>query len=206
MPSAQTRNQSLDVLRCIAVLLVLGFHFPRYFLLARAGWIGVDLFFVLSGFLISGLLFQEYKATGRISFRRFFIRRGLKIWPPFYTFIAATAAIFLYSRSPVPWRAFLVSSLFLQNYLHDSPIIAGGVFVHLWSLAVEEHFYVLLPLLFIVLLKCNPGPDPFRSLPAIFGSIAGGCLLLRFIALRQAALPWATYRSTITRFILCEWL
>jgi peptidoglycan/LPS O-acetylase OafA/YrhL len=53
---------------------------------AHHGWIGVDLFFVLSGFLISGLLFNEYKARSSISFKRFFIRRGLKIYPAFYLF------------------------------------------------------------------------------------------------------------------------
>jgi peptidoglycan/LPS O-acetylase OafA/YrhL len=76
-----TRNQSLDVLRALAVLLVMGRHFPYYALWGRVGWIGVDLFFVLSGFLISGLLFQEYKRTGMIDFWRFMFRRGLKIWP-----------------------------------------------------------------------------------------------------------------------------
>ncbi len=57
------------------------------------GWIGVDLFFVLSGFLVSGLLFQEYQATRRIQPGRFLLRRGLKIYPQFYFFIAATLAI-----------------------------------------------------------------------------------------------------------------
>ena len=59
MSNASNRNQSLDVLRCIAILLVVGFHLPYYDYWGRFGWIGVDLFFVLSGFLISGLLFQE---------------------------------------------------------------------------------------------------------------------------------------------------
>jgi peptidoglycan/LPS O-acetylase OafA/YrhL len=72
------RNQSLDVLRCAAVLLTVGFHFPYYGIWGRIGWIGVDLFFVLSGFLISGLLFQEHKDTGSVNFKRFILRRGLK--------------------------------------------------------------------------------------------------------------------------------
>ena len=75
-----SRNQSLDVLRGIAILLVLGRHFNYFPLWRQAGWIGVDLFFVLSGFLISGLLFQEYKNTGKLDVRRFILRRGLKIW------------------------------------------------------------------------------------------------------------------------------
>src|ERR1043165_9002825 len=82
-----SRNQSLDVLRGVAVLLVIGCHLHYYRLWAKGGWCGVDLFFVLSGFLVSGLLFQEYKNTGTIQFRRFILRRGMKIWPAFYVFL-----------------------------------------------------------------------------------------------------------------------
>src|ERR1700758_1823216 len=99
MAKPSTRNESLDVLRCIAVLLVLGFHFPYYALWGRLGWIGVDLFFVLSGFLISGLLFQEYKATESINLLRFLIRRGLKIYPSFYLLIVSAGILSLFLRS-----------------------------------------------------------------------------------------------------------
>ena len=63
------RNQSLDVLRCVAILLVLGRHLDYYPLWSKIGWIGVDLFFVLSGFLVSGLLFHEFKEHDRNSIR-----------------------------------------------------------------------------------------------------------------------------------------
>jgi peptidoglycan/LPS O-acetylase OafA/YrhL len=81
------RNQSLDVLRAIAVFGVLGDHAPYYAIWARAGGYGVDLFFVLSGFLISGLLFQEYKSSGGLRIRRFLIRRGFKIWPSYHRLV-----------------------------------------------------------------------------------------------------------------------
>ena len=83
MSAPSQRNESLDVLRCVAVLLVVGYHMPYYRLWGRIGWIGVDLFFVLSGFLISGLLFREFRDTGSIDVKRFLIRRGLKIYPSF---------------------------------------------------------------------------------------------------------------------------
>src|ERR1051326_6606848 len=86
------RNQSLDVLRALAVFLTMGIHFPVFATLHRAGWIGVDLFFVLSGYLISGLLFQEFHDTGGIRIGRFILRRGFKIWPPFYALILGTMA------------------------------------------------------------------------------------------------------------------
>src|SRR5580700_3805244 len=97
------RLASLDSLRAVAILLVVGGHMPHIDLpngdvllglithyWQEGGWIGVDLFFVLSGFLIGGLLFREYRQYGAISFGRFFIRRGLKIYPPFFAMIAVT--------------------------------------------------------------------------------------------------------------------
>ena len=183
------RNQSLDVLRCIAVLLVLGCHLPYYRLWARAGWIGVDLFFVLSGFLISGLLFEDYKAHGQIDWKRFLIRRGFKIWPPFYVFLFLTA---LLMHGGMPLQGFLACASFLQNYLARSPIVASGVFVHLWSLAVEEHFYVLLPAL-LVLLAARKVRDPFRAVPYIFAGLSAICLVLRVLTVRAGGQVWMTH-------------
>ena len=87
------RNKRLDFLRGMAIVLVLLFHSH----LSNAGWVGVDLFFVLSGFLISGLLFDEYKRRASISFKRFFIRRGFKIYPAYYVFLLVA----LLARIPV---------------------------------------------------------------------------------------------------------
>ena len=82
-PFTGMRTQQIDALRAIAVLLVLGRHSDFFFLWTRAGWVGVDLFFVLSGFLISGLLYSEYKRTRGIKIVNFYARRGLKIYPAF---------------------------------------------------------------------------------------------------------------------------
>jgi peptidoglycan/LPS O-acetylase OafA/YrhL len=75
------RDKRLDVLRCVAILLVLFHHSAVLPSISQMGYVGVDMFFVLSGFLISGLLYREYQKRGAISFKRFFIRRGLKIYP-----------------------------------------------------------------------------------------------------------------------------
>jgi peptidoglycan/LPS O-acetylase OafA/YrhL len=141
-----TRNQSLDVLRALAVLLVMGRHFPYYALWGRVGWVGVDLFFVLSGFLISGLLFQEYKRTGMIDFWRFTFRRGLKIWPPLYVFLMATATAVLLSHQAFPRGLFAAAAGFYMNYflsagVHNAVPTTSYLVTHTWSLAVEEHFY-----------------------------------------------------------------
>src|SRR5829696_1301944 len=99
------RIKQLDLFRTAAILLVIAYHYgpavpPLPLGLERLlgavvhrGWMGVDLFFVISGFLIAGLLFSEFKSHGEIDLKRFFIRRGLKIYPAFYVLIFATVAV-----------------------------------------------------------------------------------------------------------------
>jgi peptidoglycan/LPS O-acetylase OafA/YrhL len=103
------RNKRLDILRCVAILLVIFYHGGVVKYLSPSGWMGVDLFFVLSGFLISGLLFSEYRKNGSIQFKRFFVRRGFKIYPAFYSFVAFIALIELYRHHFSP----------LHRYLHE---------------------------------------------------------------------------------------
>src|SRR4029077_9866179 len=99
----------------VAVLLVFGVHFPYYGIL-QAGWIGLDLFFVLSGFLISGVLFKDYEDHGRIRLKRFMFRRVMKIWPPLYLFLGAIALFVWYDAHSLP-RSFVASAPFYRNYL-----------------------------------------------------------------------------------------
>ncbi len=166
---ARGRNQQIDVLRGVAILLVLGRHHPYYGLWHRAGWIGVDLFFVLSGFLISGLLFAEYKSLGEINFRRFFIRRGFKIYPAYYCFLLLTL--------PVSLREIKVSDLtFMQSYF-------PGFWRHTWSLSIEEHFYLALPLMLILSYKLMPKLR-FAWIPYAFPCLVAACLFMR---VRQGA-------------------
>src|SRR5215471_16328047 len=100
------RNQSLDALRGIAVILVILCHYSQALGLGSAilevGGCGVDLFFVLSGFLISGLLFAEFEKTRDINVKRFLIRRAFKIYPPFYSLLAVTALFFLIFVKSIP--------------------------------------------------------------------------------------------------------
>jgi peptidoglycan/LPS O-acetylase OafA/YrhL len=176
-----TRNQSLDVLRCIAVLLVLGFHVPYYKVWSTAGWIGVDLFFVLSGFLVSSLLFREYKETGSIGFRRFILRRGLKIWPPFYALLGAMVFLLILSPGPFPTGGVLANALFVQNYFFSPSKWHLGLLGHSWSLGVEEHFYLLLPLILMALIALRRrSVDPFSSIPTLFVAISATCLAFRY--------------------------
>jgi peptidoglycan/LPS O-acetylase OafA/YrhL len=160
------------MLRGIAVMMVVIYHYQFNGVSnSRVGWAGVDLFFVLSGFLISGLLFRELKVTGTLDLKRFLIRRGLKIYPAFYAFLVAMALLTAISwHQHFPWRIFLTAGLFVQNYSHDSALLLK----HTWSLAIEEHFYLLLAALFAFLL-----PKRIHAIPFIWVGLMLGCLALR---------------------------
>jgi peptidoglycan/LPS O-acetylase OafA/YrhL len=173
------RNINLDALRGIAVLLVLGRHFECFLLWTKIGWAGVDLFFVLSGFLISGLLFREWKEHGKINIKLFYIRRGLKIYPAFYALLAVTlaadAAGFHLSTFPVTPASIIAEVAFIQNYF-------PGFWGHTWSLAVEEHFYLALPLI-LLFWHAKPGTctNPFCGLPKLFAVVACTDVIIRLL-------------------------
>lgn len=152
------RLHGLDHLRTLAITLVFLFHYqiamfghPAWLEeVAQFGWIGVDLFFVLSGFLISSQLFMEISAVKGISLRNFFAKRFFRILPAFWL----TTALYFFVPSfhereslPSPLR-FLT---FTQNF--GLNISKTGTFSHAWSLCVEEHFYLLFPLLVLALLR-----------------------------------------------------
>ncbi|MEP2025705.1 MAG: acyltransferase [Reichenbachiella sp.] len=145
----KTRNKGLDILRAVAIILVLFRHSNSDNFVQHFGWLGVDLFFVLSGFLISNLLFEEYKATKRIDIKRFFAKRAFKIFPPFYFFLLTTLTVsYLVSGESYSWNQIAAEFFYVQNYW-------SGIWLHTWSLAVEEHFYLLFGLLVVILTKRN---------------------------------------------------
>jgi peptidoglycan/LPS O-acetylase OafA/YrhL len=166
------RNKRLDVLRCVAVLLVIGRHTRTAIWIQDTGWVGVDLFFVLSGFLISGLLFVEYKERGSINVTRFYFRRGLKLYPAFYILLAITFTVSKVFGSGRGGWAYLSEMFYVQNY---GPSVWG----HTWSLAVEEHFYFALPLLLLLLIRLSKSDRPFRAIPPIFLVVCIVCIISR---------------------------
>ena len=185
-----SRNRPIDVLRALAIMLVLGRHmdpcppevnlylntFTEFWY--RIGGIGVDLFFVLSGFLVSSLLFRESLTHSRISITRFLIRRGLKIYPSFYVFILFTILYRKFQLEyPIYLNSLLGELLFLQNYI-------GNLWGYTWTLAVEEHFYLFLVLLLYWFNRRDvkyQHRTPFVELPQVAIAIFIGCLLLRLI-------------------------
>jgi peptidoglycan/LPS O-acetylase OafA/YrhL len=184
----QSRLLTLDVLRVVAVLLVIGHHVrlptdahPLLRAWHRGGWVGVDLFFVLSGFLVSGLLFREHLKYGTIRVGRFLLRRGLKIYPAFYCFLLATLVV-LHFRTGDPAATRITGEvLFVQNYL-------GGVWNHTWSLAVEEHFYLGIALLAVAFAGRRRG-NPFGGMVVVLLGLAGVALACR---IGRSTLPYSS--------------
>jgi peptidoglycan/LPS O-acetylase OafA/YrhL len=146
-----THIPSLDGLRAIAIALVF---------LSHAGL--REVFFFLSGYLITTLLRREWAAAGRISLRQFYLRRVVRIFPPLYLSLALASVVTLIGLLPavLTWKAFAAQALFFANYYkiywagHGMP---PGMLV-LWSLAVEEHFYLGFPLLYIAMQRWRVAP------------------------------------------------
>lgn len=193
-PPRDRRRLDLDVVRGVAILLALGWHFSRKpsgnaVLDALQwpgrvfGWAGVDLFFVLSGFLLGQLVLREQARTGRFDGRRFTVRRALKLWPVLYLFLAVHTVV-----GPEPWTSYLwQNALHVQNY-------AGTSLSHLWSLAVEEHFYLALALLFPL---CARRRGSLRLLVSVLLGVLVTALLLRVVGVvagvSDVRLQWRTH-------------
>jgi peptidoglycan/LPS O-acetylase OafA/YrhL len=140
---APGRIHNLDSLRAVAVLLVMVFHYR----LLAVGWIGVWIFFVISGFLISRILL-DYKTRYGLGdyLGLFYLRRALRIFPIYYLYIGLWSVIALVAFMPKDF-AFLPLVTYTFNFVKWSPSYDGSrIFSHLWSLAVEEQFYLVYPL------------------------------------------------------------
>ena len=146
--------RGLDGLRAIAVLVVMTYHFAPEATRAVPGDLGVTLFFVLSGFLITWLLRKEWNRTAGISFRRFYLRRTLRIFPAYYVFLAFTGALMLALHRSWPHGQGWAAALYVEDYYGATHLGGGSSSIaHTWSLAVEEQFYLLWPLCFLALAK-----------------------------------------------------
>ncbi len=161
----------------------------RLLLLIPPGMHGVDIFFVLSGFLVSGLFFQELKRTGTVSIGRFLIRRGFKIYPAFWTLIAVTVLIQFVQVGHTDLKKLLAELFFVQNYVI-------GLWQHTWTLAVEEHFYFLLALMFFFLKRSagRSGAWNLKIVPRVVDVVILLCFAAKsvtwFFGLSRTDLRW----------------
>jgi peptidoglycan/LPS O-acetylase OafA/YrhL len=197
------RLLGLDVLRFVAVTLVICRHLvvkgdswvSGILKVAQTGGaIGVDIFFVLSGFLVSGLLFREYQKDGSVKLKRFLIRRGWKIYPPLWALVIFSLLIWYFGGwTGFAKRKLLGEALFLQNYI-------SGLWFNTWSLGVEEHFYLLLAALVFLLFRFNSNKrhgaaGPFSFIPAFSIFMAVACLAARIIRSHHMTFHGAFYAS-----------
>jgi len=194
-PSARRYFPTFDALRVLAFSKTFLTHvqlgsFPVLDQLRRASWLGVPFFFVLSGFLITYLACEEKKQTGQLRLGNFYWRRVLRIWPLYYTIVALGLAIPVVLRwlhqppspegyAPTWW----VSVLFLDNYktmwLREAPSVS--VLMVLWSLCIEEHFYLVWGLLIAFV--------PLRHMKWVLGGGIVLGLLCRMLYARLGIVP-----------------
>ena len=195
------RRPGLDLLRALAVLIVTLYHagimgFPLAGRVHRFGWIGVDLFFVLSGYLIGGQLLSPVARHQPIKLGRFFARRALRILPAYFVILALYVFLPSWREYPEmfpPWK-FLLS---VQNI----GLRGGTAFSHAWSLAVEDQFYLLLPLILLLVVR---RPRAAVIVPCLI--VIGGFGLRWFLAVRNLDETGAvTFRGYQTWIYYATW-
>ena len=164
----RTRDSNLDLLRAAAILMVVVYHvaqrwpvaLPRLTAFTQYGEHGVDLFFVLSGWLIGGLLWREQEKFGNVQVARFICRRALRTVPPYLVALAIFyLGVFIARRERFDWGYLL----FLQNYYQNIS------YFHIsWSLCVEEHFYLVMPVIALAISRRIGRAHTLLLVPALF--------------------------------------
>jgi peptidoglycan/LPS O-acetylase OafA/YrhL len=178
---------ALDGLRGIAVLMVMIFHFHPGF--GSGGFLGVDVFFVLSGFLITSLLLDEWHRTQGISLRRFYVRRALRLLPALLLMLAVTVPFV-----GIIWGAVTIG--YVANWFLAFGWLPISPLSHVWSLSVEEQFYLIWPLTLGTLLRVGL---PRRGVLGVTTLLAVGSALLK-VALWSNTGSWLRlYHGSDTR-------
>lgn len=192
------RRGDIQGLRALAVALVIVDHAH---LGLRGGFIGVDVFFVISGFVITGMLLREFQREGRVRLGGFFIRRGYRLIPAAVLVIVTTAVISALILSPLGTQqqaaitggaaAVGLSNIALYAISSDyfSENVQSNPFLHTWSLGVEEQFYLFFPLMLLVVWKLAKHRS--RAAAIVLTAIASASFLVSVIASYSAVLPIA---------------
>ena len=193
---------SLDGLRTVSFLLVFLGHSGLQHVVP--GGFGVTTFFFLSGFLITSLMRVEEEKTGTVSLKHFYLRRVFRILPPFYLVLTVATTLALLgvvpTNGPLEWKPLLALASHVGNFwfvAHGSDGVPAGTPVY-WSLAVEEHFYLLFPLLYLLTRRLGLRG---RRQALLFLSICACILVWRCVLVLGAGVPEdRTYLASDTRF------
>jgi peptidoglycan/LPS O-acetylase OafA/YrhL len=200
--ASSARLPGLDLLRAIAIVLVLLTHYNGFVAqssifgaIGDAGWAGVDLFFVLSGYLIGNQLLAPAARGESLSLKTFFARRLLRTLPNYY---AVLAVYLLLPHSPI-WGKSMAPVWNFLSFTQNFGMMYGQTFTHSWSLCIEEQFYLLLPLAVLMLLR--PGGSPRLFWCTLVAAIAAG-MAARGMAFAngQQAFAAPVYYATWARF------
>ena len=178
---------ALDGLRAISVIAVILYHANVSWMLG--GFLGVEVFFVVSGFLITSLMIEERAAQGRVDLRKFWIRRARRLLPALFMMLLALAiavATFATDSAPDFRRDVIPSLLYVSNWWQiwfvETPYFAASdlpVLRHLWSLAVEEQWYLIWPIVFVLLAKVpRRVAATITALLGVFAAVATALLWL----------------------------
>lgn len=190
---------SLHGLRAFSVLIVViahgmsKAHLPKDWL-PIDGRTGVDIFFVISGFLITLLLIREHDNTGRISLRQFYLRRALRIFPAYYTFLAVMGLLTLTCGLPISLIDFGVAATYCTSLVPRSLWPSWDI-MHSWSLSVEEHFYLVWPLTLAIVGRRTAfliAVSYIAAAPALryFLTSQPQCVVWAFTPARADAIAW----------------
>lgn len=161
MPFKLGKRPALDGLRGVSILFVIAFHYRAqdHALPTRGGFLGVDIFFVLSGFLITALLLEEYHSSGAIRFGAFYARRALRLLPALFVVVAlyvTWVALMDHRAEHLVYREAVAAMAYGENWYHGLSAFHAGHpegLSHTWSLSIEEQFYILWPGLLWLLLR-----------------------------------------------------
>lgn len=201
-PSAGFRTD-INGLRALAIIPVVAFHAGLMGI--PGGFIGVDVFFVISGFLITGMLVREAENSGRVILGSFWAKRLRRLVPALALVVCVTLPFALLTSSPLVWgslgRDAAASLTYASNILfavdatdYFADDLSQSPFLHTWSLSVEEQFYVLWPLLvMLALLAARNSKFAIRPLLIVFFSVVIGCSLLLSIVLTEYRQGFAFY-------------
>ena len=191
-------SPELDGLRGAAILSVMAFHAHASFL--KGGFIGVDIFFVLSGFLITSLLVLEFDRYGSVSLKNFYMRRVLRLTPALIALlIVFCLASFLFLSNEEANSNYIdsvISLFYLSNWARAFSLHPPNFLGHTWSLSIEEQFYIIWPILLLTLLRSFKA----RWSAVIFTiSVAAFAWALRVFLHAQGATPERLYNGLDTR-------
>ena len=181
---------SIDSLRAIAVIAVIIYHIDANYL--PGGFLGVDLFFVLSGYLISSLIIKEYKSTGTVNLYNFYVRRARRLLPAVYFMITVVLIIITLFNGVLLKKSYLDA---LFGYIYSSnwwyifhkldyfdSFGSQSPFKHLWSLAIEEQFYMFFPLIFLIFNRKSKSNNSNSKLNKDFIYVVLSLILVSLIA------------------------